>query len=408
MVTDGERILGLGDLGANGMGIPVGKLALYSALSGIDPSLTLPVQLDVGCNTQGILNDPYYIGLRQKRVTGPKYDGLIDEFMHACVKKWGKTCLIQFEDFGNKNAFRLLHKYEKDFCTFNDDIQGTASVTVAGIIASCRITGKKISDHTFLFLGAGEAALGTADLLTMAMEQEGLSTDEAHDHIWLFDSRGVISPNRPTGGLDDHKLKYAKNVEHTKNFEHIVELSNASAIIGVSAQPGLFTESILRKMAAQNDRPLIFPLSNPTSRAECTAEQAYTVTEGRCIFASGSPFDPVTVDGRTYVPGQGNNAYIFPGVAMAAIYTGATTIPNETFLVAARALADQVTQHHLDEGRLFPPLSSVREVTLEIAAHVAEWLYQKGIATLKPEPQNKLSFFKGKQYEFTYDESYHK
>jgi malate dehydrogenase (oxaloacetate-decarboxylating)(NADP+) len=239
----------------------------------------------------------------------------------------------------------------------------------------------------------------------MAMEQEGLPTKDARDRIWLFDSKGLVSIDRPAGGLDHHKLKYAKKVEHTKDFEKGVEISRASCIIGVSAQPGMFTESIIRKMAAQNDRPLIFPLSNPTSRAECTAEQAFKYSDGRCIFASGSPFDPVTINGRTYVPGQGNNAYIFPGVAMAAIFCESFTIPNETFLIAAQALAETVSQENINEGRLFPPLSQVREVSLRIAGKCADYFYQKGIATFKPEPQDKLAFMTSKQYDFNYDES---
>ena len=257
--------------------------------------------------------------------------------------------------------------------------------------------------YFFLSFNLLQAALGTADLLVMAMENEGLSTQEARDKIWLYDSRGVVSVDRPTGGLDPHKNKYAKKIEHTKDFEKLVELSKASGIIGVSAQPGLFTESIIRKMAKQNERPLIFPLSNPTSKAECTAEEAFKFSEGRCIFASGSPFDPVTVGDKTFVPGQGNNAYIFPGVAMAAIFCGSPTIPNESFLVAAQALAEQVSQKHLDEGRLYPPLSEIREVSLKIAGACADYFYSKGLATVKPEPQDKLTFMRCHQYDFNYD-----
>ncbi|KAI1286735.1 NADP-dependent malic enzyme [Halotydeus destructor] len=377
--TDGERILGLGDQGANGMGIPVGKLALYSALSGIDPALTLPVTLDCGTDNQTLLNDPYYIGLRQPRERGPQYDALVDEFMEAAAARFGRSCLIQFEDFGNSNAFRLLERYQNRYCTFNDDIQGTAAVAVAGVMASCRVTGKKMSDHTFNFLGAGEAAMGTAELLTNALELEGLTTEEACSHIWLFDSKGLLSKSRDD--LDSHKAKFAKDVEHTDDFESVVEMSQASVIIGVSAQPA--------GRSAQRNRP-------------------FTWTEGRCFFASGSPFGPVTLDGKVFTPGQGNNAYIFPGVAIAAIFSGAQTIPNETFLVAAKALADQVTHENLNEGRLYPPLHKVRDVTLEIAATTSEWMYRTGLATHMPEPEDKLEYMKSKQYDFTYDLTYTK
>ena len=236
----------------------------------------------------------------------------------------------------------------------------------------------------------------------MAMEKEGLATQEARNQIWLFDSKGVVCSSRQ---LDHHKRKYAKDCEHLSNFEAVVDVVKPGAIIGVSAQPGLFTQSIIQKMAKMNDRPLIFPLSNPTSRAECTAEAAFTHSNGRCVFASGSPFDPVTVGGKKWIPGQGNNSYIFPGVAMAAIFCEATTIPNESFLVAAKALAEQVTQEMLDVGCIFPPLSQVREVSLKIAGACADYFYQKGVARVQPEPKDKLEFIRSKQFNFNYDGS---
>lgn len=401
-VTDGERILGLGDLGANGMGIPIGKLALYSALSGIDPSFLLPVTLDVGTNNDSLLTDSSYIGLREKRITGAEYDEFVDEFMSSVTKQWGSNCLIQFEDFGNSNAFRLLEKYQETFCTFNDDIQGTASVTAAGILASKRITQMQLKDQIFLFYGAGEAAIGTARLLVTAMMKEGSSESDARHRIWLYDSKGLVTVDRPTGGITHHKEPFAKVTTHTTDLLEAIILSKATAIIGVSAQSGVFTPQVLTQMAEQNARPLIFPLSNPTSKAECTAEQAFQYTSGRCIFASGSPFDPVDVDGRKMYPGQGNNAYIFPGVAMAVIFTQAKAIPDEVFLVAAESLAKQVTQDDLTQGRLFPPLSSIREVTLNIAADVASFLYQQNLAEHRPEPDDKLHFIRSNQYDFSY------
>lgn len=404
-VTDGERILGLGDLGANGMGICVGKLALYTALAGIKPHRCLPIMLDVGTNNIDLLEDPLYVGLRQKRVVGKEYDDFVDEFMEAVVKRYGQNTLIQFEDFGNHNAFRFLDRYRDTYCTFNDDIQGTASVAMAGIYASTRVTGKAITDYTFLFAGAGEAAVGIADLVVKAMIAEGIPKDEARNKIWMVDIDGLLTTTRKEGSLSPHQQNYAKNVEPMKNLQDIVEKVKPNVLIGASAAAGIFTPEILRIMATNNERPVVFALSNPTHKAECTADQAYKNTDGRVVFSSGSPFPPVEMNGKTFYPGQGNNAYIFPGVALGVITTGTHHISDDMFLIAARELANFVDQSDLDRGSLYPPLDAVREVSMRIAENVTKCAYDKGLASTYPEPVDKRKWLEDQLYKFNYQSS---
>jgi len=399
VVTDGERILGLGDLGANGMGIPIGKLALYTACAGVHPSLCLPITIDVGTNNEELLNDPLYIGLLQTRLRGEVYDELIDEFIWA-VQDVFPGALIQFEDFSNQNAFRLLRKYQDQVCTFNDDIQGTASVTLAGIYSAIRITGQNLTDQKILFQGAGEAGVGIANLIVSALEAEGMSHDEAKRKCWLVDSKGLVVKSRDN--LQDHKLTYAHDHKIVSSLISAMETLKPTILIGVSGQPQTFTQPIVEAMGKINEQPVIFALSNPTSKAECTAEQAYTWTNGRAIFASGSPFDPVTLNGKTYVPGQGNNAYVFPGVGLGIIESGARHVTNEMFFAAAKALAKEVSEDDLAKGSVYPPLPQIRDVSAVIASVVAEVAYERGLATVE-RPDDLLDYMKSRQYQPDYE-----
>lgn len=378
VVTDGERILGLGDLGASGMGIPVGKLSLYTACAGIHPTQCLPVTIDVGTDNETLLADPLYIGLRQKRVRGAEYDALIEEFMLA-VEKLFPGALVQFEDFGNSNAFRLLERYRDRACTFNDDIQGTGAVALAGILSALRVTGGKLCDQRVLFLGAGEAGLGIAENIVATLAGDGLSVTEARKRCWFVDSKGLIVKNR--GNLTEHKLHYAHDQAPCADLLAAVKAVKPTMLVGVSGQAKSFTQEIVALMAGFNERPVIFALSNPTSKAECTAEEAYTWTKGRAVFACGSPFAPVTLNGRTHVPGQGNNAYIFPGVGLGIVCTGARRVTESMFIMAARTLASLTRESELAEGRVYPSLGRIHEVSHAIAVAVAEEAFARNLNT---------------------------
>jgi malate dehydrogenase (oxaloacetate-decarboxylating)(NADP+) len=395
VVTDGERILGLGDLGANGMGIPVGKLSLYTGCGGIDPRVCLPVTLDVGTNNAELLADPYYVGLRQRRVTGTAYDELMEEFITAAREVFPGV-VIQFEDFANYNAFRLLEMYRDRIPTFNDDIQGTAAVALAGIFSALRVTGKKLTDQQFLFMGAGEAAIGIADLISAAMEKYGLSSAEARKRCWLFDSQGLVVSSRSK--LAGHKLNYAHDRAPIDDFVTAIKTLKPTGIIGVAAVGGTFTRTVLEEMARINERPIVFALSNPTSQSECTAEEAYRWTDGRALFACGSPFDPVTFDGKVFVPRQGNNSYIFPGIGLGAVVSGTRCISDDVFMAAAYKLAHLVSESDLEQGSLYPPLSRTREVSAHIGTAVAEAAHSQKL-TEKKRPPDLYADVEAQMYE---------
>jgi malate dehydrogenase (oxaloacetate-decarboxylating)(NADP+) len=398
VVTDGERILGLGDLGAHGMGIPVGKLSLYSACAGVHPENCLPVMLDVGTNNEEFLQDPYYIGLRQRRLAGAAYDEFVEEFINAAREAFPGV-LIQFEDFANHSAFRLLHKYRDKACVFNDDIQGTAAVALAGLLSALRVSGGKLSEQKVLFLGAGEAATGIADLVVSAMMAEGMSEAEALRRNWLVDSRGLVVKSR--AGLTEHKLRYAHDHAQVGDFLTAIRTLRPSAIIGVAAVGGAFTPEVLKTMAEINERPIVFALSNPTSKSECSAEQAYRHTGGRALFACGSPYDPVKLDGKTFVPRQGNNSYIFPGVGLGVIASGSRLVTDEMFMAAARTLACLVNPDDIEQGSLYPALPRIREASAHIAAAVSEVAYKRGLSTA-PVPNNMMGFIESQMFDPRY------
>ena len=398
VVTDGERILGLGDLGADGMGIAIGKLALYTACAGIHPTHCLPVMFDVGTNNESLLNDPLYNGLERRRVRGEEYNELFDEFITA-VNEVFPGILIQLEDFGNVNAFRLLEQYRGKACLFDDDIQGTGAVALAGIIGALRITRSKLSEQKLLFLGAGEAGIGIADIFVAALVENGIPAEVARRQCWFVDTQGLLVASRQS--MADHKRPYAHDHPPIADLLEAVKTLEPTAILGLSGQPAQFTQEVVEAMSAINERPIIFALSNPTSKAECTAEQAYTWSNGKAIFASGSPFGPVPLGNRTFVPGQGNNAYIFPGVGLGAIVSGARTVTDEMFLAAAHSLANQISDADLERGRVYPALSRIRSVSALIARDVARIAYSRGL-TDKEQPDDIMAEIQDYMYQPIY------
>ena len=398
VVTSGQRILGLGDLGANGMGIPIGKLALYTACAGVPPEFTLPVLIDCGTNNESLRQDPLYLGLRRTRPAVEELDEFVEEFVTAVEDEF-PNCCIQFEDWAGVDAVRLLARYRERVCCFNDDIQGTAAVALAGILGALRITGGKLSEQTFLFLGAGSAATGIADLLKRSMVLEGTPNHDARQRLWLFDVNGLVESTR--NDLADFQQPYAHTHRPCKDFVEAIESLKPTAIIGVSTVAKAFNQHVIEAMARINQRPIIFPYSNPTSHSECTAEEAYKWSQGRAIFASGSPFPPVLLDGKTYVPGQGNNVYIFPAIGLAVYATRATRVTDEMFIAAARAVAEQVTQAELDTGLIYPPQSAILATELHAAERVAAVIFERGLARV-PQPENIAQFVRAQTYKPQY------
>jgi len=397
-VTDGERILGLGDLGICGMGIPVGKLALYTAVGGVHPGRCMPVVLDVGTNNEAFLRDPLYPGLRQPRVRGEEFDALVEEFVQAVQEVYPKCC-IQFEDFHNTTAIPLLARYRDRVCCFNDDIQGTASIAVAGLFAACRALGNTLAEHRYLFFGAGSAATGIADLVVQAMKARGTSDADARARIWLMNSKGLVVHGNP--GIQPHQVPFVREGRLEPTLLDAVKAVEPTVLIGTSTQPGTFTREVVEAMRAYCRRPVIFPYSNPTSKAECTAEQAWTWTDGDAIFAAGSPFAPVTLNGRVLIPGQGNNVYIYPAVGLAVFATEASRVTDEMFLKAAESLAARTSDAELSVGLIYPPIDRIHQSAVDVAVDVAELIFARGLARVE-RPRDLDAWIRSKVYNPAY------
>jgi malate dehydrogenase (oxaloacetate-decarboxylating)(NADP+) len=398
VVTDGERIFELGDLGAYGMGTAVGKLILHTACAGVLPVLCLPVTLDVGTNNEELQEDPLYIGIQQRRLHGKVFDEIIEEFVRA-VEEVFPGALIQFENMATDNAFRLLKRYRKRICIFNDDIQGRAAVTLAGLYAAFRITKRPLEDQRILFLGAGEGGIGIADLIVSALKDEGLSEKEARSRCWLLDSKGLVVKSRDD--LADHKLPFAHDHAFYPDLMSAIGALKPTTLIGISGKSGTFTEPALRAMGKLHERPIIFALSNPNAKGECTAQEAYAWTRGRGIFAGTGPANRVMIDGNWHLPGQVNTAYVSPGVVLGVVACDAAQIIDEMFLAAARALFNELSEADLEQELLFPPLKRITEVSAAVASAAAEVAYDHDLAR-KPKPKDFKFFVKSQMYEPIY------
>ena len=397
-VTDAGRILGLGDLGANGMGIPIGKLQLYTACAGVPPQYLLPMYIDAGTNNEQYLHDPLYLGMRKTRPSTEELYSFVDEFVQAVQEVFPKCC-IHFEDWTGVDAVHLLQRYRDKYCVYNDDVQGTAGIVLAGMINAAKVKGKKLSDEKYLFLGAGSAGIGLADLLCSAMAQEGLSLKEAQSHVYMFDINGLLEDTRKD--LVDFQKPYAHKHPPTRDFVAAIESIKPTTIIGVSTVGGTFTQKVIEAMSRVNERPVVLALSNPTDHAECTPEQAYTWSKGKAIYAAGVQFPPVHYDGQTFLPGQANNFYIFPAVGMAIFATQATRVTDEMSIEAARAVADQVPPDLLKQGLLYPLQSNILETEIQTAARVANLVFDSGFARV-PRPKDMVAFIRQHVYKPEY------
>ena len=396
VISDGSRILGLGDLGANGMGIPIGKLVLYVVGAGLHPNRTLPILLDVGTDNDELLNDPLYLGCTHRRVHGEEFYEIVDECVQAATERWPNV-LIQWEDFTNDKAFPLLNRYRDQVLCFNDDIQGTGAVALAGLFAAMRIRKEHLSDQRIVFCGAGSAAVGIADMICAGIADEhSLSAKDARKLVWMTDSKGLVTTTRD-GKLEEHKLPYARDEKPAATLLEIVKRIKPTVLIGASGHAHTFTEDVVKTMHADCERPIIFALSNPTSKAECSAREVYEWTAGAAIFASGSPFPPVRIEGRIFVPGQGNNMFIFPGIGLGAVTCGAEKVTDEMFFTAAKTLAHIVTEDELAAGTIYPDLGKIRQISLAIASAVCMLAWEQGLARFA-EPDDIREYVRACMY----------
>ena len=397
-VTDGGRILGLGDLGANGAGIPIGKLQLYTACAGVPPQYLLPMYLDAGTNNEQYLHDPLYLGMRKPRPATADLYSFVDEFVEAVQEVFPKCC-IHFEDWTGADAVHLLQRYRDKYCVYNDDVQGTAGITLAGMINATKIKGTKLKDEKYLFLGAGSAGIGLADLLCTALVAQGMSLKEAQSRVYMFDVKGLLESSRTD--LLDFQKPYAHKHAPTRDFVAAIESIKPTTIIGVSTIGGAFDQKVIEAMARINERPVILALSNPTDHAECTPEQAYTWSKGKAIYAAGVQFEPVHYNGQTFLPGQANNFYIFPAVGMAIYATQAKRVTDEMFIEAGQAVADQVPPDLLKQGLLYPLQSNILETEIQTAARVAKLVFDSGLARVS-RPADMVSFIRQQVYKPEY------
>lgn len=393
-VTDGGRILGLGDLGANGMGIPIGKLQLYTAAAGVPPQYLLPMYLDAGTDNEQYLQDPLYLGLRKTRPSTDELYSFVDELVEA-VQEVFPRCCIHFEDWTGVDAVHLLDRYRDRYCVYNDDVQGTAGITLAGMINAVKLKGTRLEDESYLFLGAGSAGIGLANLLCSALANRGMPLEDARARVHMFDVRGLLESSRTD--LVDFQLPYAHPNEPCTNFTTAIERLKPTTIIGVSTVGGAFTREVVEAMSRINERPVILALSNPTEHAECTAEQAYAWSKGTAIYAAGVQFPPVHYEGQVFLPGQANNFYIFPAIGMAIYATQATRVTDQMFIEAAAAVADQVPPGMLKQGLLYPPQSNILETEIQTAARVAKLVLDSGLARVD-RPTDMVDFIREHVY----------